>query len=537
MAYKLKTPGCCPPEMHAAFSLLSEKDAEQAATETLEHYERRLQPGPPHENCQLHWADFDRDGKCVGGGSGSLSGLTTGLKTQPCRDPRINTIASYVSGEGAEAGDIILLPAENRFLWFVPVAGSAAQNPDRTNLRGISVSREICDEVLETNNRRANLTPSEKLMIFQLVAGLSKRQSALKDDVSIETKRAHTKNACAKMECSGQAELIKKVLGQLVCLVSLGDTETTHMRVASEFVARHLSNDVRLTLHRLPSGQQLRVVECGPLSGRPILFIHGMMWPLLFVDLNRHLEAAGLRIVMPIRRGHLEPVSAPSPGRQDEFTVEFLDDLAAFIRQNFNAPPPVVGNSLGAVLAASFSNRHPDLVPHLFLVAINLTQTKEASSPNASQFYGGMNRLSQRRQLFQQVAWEYRDYYRNHTTCRDILRKLFGASKTDLGVLERTYRERSMYEIFSDSYQSSIAGIAEDFCFVMQSWRTELEQLTRPVTFIHGTHDPLTDVTDFAGVLPASCRHSSINLIENGGHFLSNSHPDQLWQIIRTYIP
>jgi pimeloyl-ACP methyl ester carboxylesterase/DNA-binding CsgD family transcriptional regulator len=522
--------------MHAAFSLLSGKDAEQAVMATLEHLERRLQPGLLPDHCQLHWADFDCDGKYVGGGSGSLSGLTAGLKTRPCRDPKINAIVSYVTKEGAEAGDIFLLPAENRFLWFVAVTDSAAQNPERANLRGISVNREICDEVLEIFNHRANLTPSEKLIIFQLVAGLSKRQSALRDNVSIETKRAHTKNACAKMECAGQTELIKKVLGQLVCLVNLGDTETAHMRVASEFVARHLLNDVRLTVHRLPGGQQLRVVECGPLSGRPIILIHGMMWPLLFIDLNRHLEAAGLRIVMPIRRGHLEQISAPSLSRQDDITVEFLDDMAAFIRQNFNAPPPVVGNSLGAVLAASFSNRHPDLVPHLFLVAINLTQTKESSSPNASRFYGGMNRLSQRRQLFQQVTWEYRDYYRNHTTCRDILRKLFGASKTDLGVLERGDGDRSMYEIFSNSYQSSIAGITEDFCFVMHSWRTELEQLTRPVTFIHGTHDSLTNVSDFAGVLPDSGRQSTIELIEDGGHFLSNSHPDQLWQKIGRHV-
>lgn len=202
-------------------TLLKGKNNGQAVTAPLEHLERTSQQEPLLDDGLLHWADFDRNGRCVG--SGSLAGLATGLVTQPDRNPQISVIASYVTNEDAEAGDIFLLPAKNRFLWFVPVTDSTAQNPARSNLRGISVSKEVCDEVLEVYNHRANLTPSEKLIIFQLVAGLSKRQSALWDDVSIETKRAHTKNACAKMVCGGQTELIRKVLGQLVHLVNLGD--------------------------------------------------------------------------------------------------------------------------------------------------------------------------------------------------------------------------------------------------------------------------------------------------------------------------
>lgn len=174
-----------------------------------------------NDDCWLHWADFDRTGKCVG--HGSLAGLATDLVTQPQDNTQTNVIASYVTNEDAEAGDIFLLPAKNRFLWFVPVTDSTAPNLPHSTLRGISVSKEVCDEVLEVYNHRANLTPSEKRVIFQLVAGLSKRQSALTDDVSVETKRAHTKNACAKMGCTGQTDLIRKVLGQLVHLVNLGE--------------------------------------------------------------------------------------------------------------------------------------------------------------------------------------------------------------------------------------------------------------------------------------------------------------------------
>ncbi len=216
MVARQKALDCFRPE-----TLLKGRNDERAVAAPLEHFERTSQQQPLLDDGLLHWADFDRSGRCVG--SGSLAGLATGLVTQPDRNPQISVIASYVKDEHAAPGDIFLLPARNRFLWFVPVTDSSTQNPARSNLRGISVSKEVCDEVLDVYNHRANLTPSEKLIIFQLVAGVSKRQSALWDDVSVETKRAHTKNACAKMVCGGQTELIRKVLGQLVHLVNLGD--------------------------------------------------------------------------------------------------------------------------------------------------------------------------------------------------------------------------------------------------------------------------------------------------------------------------
>lgn len=216
MASRQKALDCFRPD-----TFLPAGGVEQAATATLEHLERPFNSDLLHDDGRLHWADFDCNGRCIG--SGSLAGLATGLITRPRGGPQLNVIASYVRNEGATAGDIFLLPARNRFLWFVPVTDGTTQNPARSNLRGISVSKEVCDEVLEAYNRRANLTPSEKLIVFQLVAGLSKRQSALWDDVSVETKRAHTKNACAKMGCAGQTELIRKVLGQLVHLVNLDD--------------------------------------------------------------------------------------------------------------------------------------------------------------------------------------------------------------------------------------------------------------------------------------------------------------------------
>ena len=117
---------------------------------------------------------------------------------------------------------------------------------------------------METFNGECGLTDSEQRVIFQTVAGLSLRGAAGVDDVTYETKRAHVKSACGKLGCGGQKELVRKVVGQLVYLLSLSDAEGTHAEVAEAFVSRFLSNDFRLAVQRLPSGRLLRFLEGGP---------------------------------------------------------------------------------------------------------------------------------------------------------------------------------------------------------------------------------------------------------------------------------
>jgi len=514
--------------LEAVFSLLPRKQAEEAKRETFEQYASRGRDAGD----ELKWAEFDLSGRFLRGGSSNPSDLATHIVTSSQEDADIHALARRALEGGIEAG--LLEPAssgQDRLHWFVPFTPTKSDKLTKRRLRGLSITHALFSDVMEIFNPNAGLTNTEKRVIFQTIAGTSLREAASTDGVSYETKRFHVKSACEKLSCTGQKDLVRKVLGQMVHLLSLSDSEAVHADVAESFVSRFLSNDVRMSVQRLPSGRLMRVLESGAAQGRPVVMIHGMMFPISLFGIAEHLHAAGIRLIVPIRDGYLESRSTFSLYKEGSLLAGSMQDIAAFLRQSCQTPAIILGNSLGAVAAIRFASLYPDLVSNLVLLSINLTRTLPSTENFAGTFYGGLRDLADRPDLFKLVNWQFRKYYGDEKTCRDILLRLFGSSDPDVDVLEGKFSKLPAYKMFSETYQSSTLGIVDDFGFVMNSWQREVAELAVPVTFIHGRSDPLTRIEEF-GAMATLNPANRIIAVENGGHFISVSHARQVWEHI-----
>ncbi len=511
--------------LDAVFSLLPRKQAEEAKRETFEQYASR-QRGAAEE---LKWAEFDLSGRFLRGGSSNPSDLATHIFTNSQEDADVHDLARRAVEGGIEAG--LLEPAspgQDRLHWFVPFTPTKSDKLTKTRLRGLSITYALFSDVMEMFNPIAGLSTTEKRVIFQTIAGASLREAASTDGVSYETKRFHVKSACEKLSCTGQKDLVRKVLGQMVHLLSLSDSEAVHADIAESFVSRFLSNDVRMSVQRLRSGRLMRFLESGPAEGRPVVMIHGMMFPISLFGIAEHLHAAGIRLIVPIRDGYLESRSTFSLYKEGGLLTGSLEDIAEFLRQSCQTPAIILGNSLGGVAAIRFAGLYPDLVSNLVLLSINLTRTQPSTENIAGTFYGGLRALSDRPDLFKFVNWQFRKYYGDEKTCRDILLRLFGSSEPDVDVLEGKFSNVRAYPMFSETYQSSTLGIIDDFGFVMNSWQQEVAELPMPVTFIHGRCDPLTRIEEF-GAMATLNRANRIIVVETGGHFVSVSHAREVW--------
>ena len=65
----------------------------------------------------------------------------------------------------------------------------------------------------------------------------------------------------------------------------------------------------------------------------------------------------------------------------------------------------------------------------------------------------------------------------------------------------------------------------------MNSWRAEIDQLSTPVTVIHGTDDPLTKIAELEAFGDLS-RQKRVVAIEGGGHFIGVSHANEVWSAV-----
>lgn len=513
-------------DLDAAFSLLPQDKARQAMERVLRDHARSSAFA-----LDLKWSEHEVGGAFLRGGITDLVSRATRLVGHSQDDPDVQELARLANREAPLEGSLLAMPSGDRFAWFLPFTPTRPDRKAGRKVRGLMVSEPIFAEMLDLMQPDRNFTEAERRVMFQVVSGLSLRDAAERDGVGFETKRAHIKSVFSRMHCASQQELVRVVLGQLVHLLSVSEAEAAHAGLAEAFVARHLPDDAQLAVKRLPNGRVLRLITCGPESGRPLTMIHGMMFPITLAGITRHLESANIRLIVPIRTGFLEERPPADLVRTENFIDDAFADIALWLESEARGPETLLGQSLGGALAIRFANRYPHLVSGLVLQSVNLT----GGSGGAGRFYGSLKQLSVRPDVFRRVNWQYYKYYADRSTSRTILSRLFADLPVDMRVLDGEATGTEAYRMFADLYASSVFGMSGDFSFVMNAWEDEARKLDKPITFVHGENDPLTSPSVLSSFMQQDSRYSR-HIISGGGHFVAASHGSEVWRIIASEL-
>lgn len=516
--------------MASVFSVLPREQASEGSREVLERYMARQAFG----ETELPWVDLDRTGRFVRGGITYPNDLSTRFVAAPSDHPDILALLDSLGDAPPEPGRIAHVGGSDRFHWYVPLAFPSAERMRGAQTRGLVVSFALLAEVVELFDADRGTTRAEKRLLFQLVCGATLREAADADGLSFETKRAQVKSLSAKLGCRGQTELVRRTMGQLIQLLNfLADGDSPYARTTETFVRQHLPSGVRLIINRLAGDRLLRTLECGPPDGRPVLFAHGMLYPLLFINGVAECERLGIRLIMPVRSGYLDDQSAAALYGESDATRD-LDDVAIFVSRFEGGALPIVGHSMGASWALRFGRRHPARVASLVLLSPHFAGDRHGTSRFAV-FLGGLKSLADRPGLFRYVAWQFRKYYVDTRMVERVLRRLFEDSKDDLAVLAGERGGGPAYPWFAASYRSSIVGIAEDMAASMQNSQAELAALPSPTTIIYGPDDPLAMFVEHVQTSPSPPR-AVLRRLRKGGHLVVASHAKEVWDTLSSVL-
>ena len=133
---------------------------------------------------------------------------------------------------------------------------------------------------------------------------------------------------------------------------------------------------VRVGAVTLPRGLRLRVLECGPKTGPPVLLVHG--WGACAYTYRYALEplgAEGFRAIAFDLRGH--GLSDKPVGRGLYTTRALVDDVRDLLDSLQLESADVVGHSLGGGLALHFVLTYPRRTRRLVLAApVGLTKIR-----------------------------------------------------------------------------------------------------------------------------------------------------------------
>ena len=221
------------PSLSALSSLLPNNMYKVAANDLVQYYiDQNGMPGG-----QLLWADF-QDGKFTRGGGTTLNGTSTRLFVNVSDDKILEDLLEHYPQDPIAVGQTILSADGHWLFWFTSRATSEPNQQPAISVRGFCIDLQLFGEILQIFDRDAGLTKAERRATFYLVGGLTLAESAARDNVAIETKRTQIKQSCTKLNCRGQTQLVKLVMGQLAYLISITSAETSSVSVAEEFVKK-----------------------------------------------------------------------------------------------------------------------------------------------------------------------------------------------------------------------------------------------------------------------------------------------------------
>ena len=359
--------------------------------------------------------------------------------------------------------------------------------------------------------------------------GISLRDAACHDEVAFETKRSQVKNACAKLKCHSQADLGRIGLGMMSGLLSLAGLHADAGQLIEQYAAKFLDPEVRLVLQHLPNGRVIRYFDVGPTDGNVVLVMHGMLFPLMLNNAHDVLHDLKLRLIVPIRQGYLDGRSSKQLLQSEELVTQSLEDAAILARNHLPTPLTILGNSYGGSMAVRFAAAYPDVVCNLVILSINAGLKGRAKGITLP-LYEGIQALSNKPGIIRLITWRFRQFYAERKTAHGVLSQMFASSASDMKVVDRLLWSQPSSEWFSQLFQSSVNGIAEDFRFAAQEWQNDLAQLNIPITIVHGTDDPIITI-DRLQQLAEGKNQVDVQMIQ-GGHLICASHPEQVWQAV-----
>jgi len=394
----------------------------------------------------------------------------------------------------------------------------------RSSIRLVSIDHSSAMEILRDVVPDIELSKAELRLLLQILSGSSLKEAAQIDNVTYETKRSQFKSLATRTGFRTQNEVIRNSL--LVLSNHVMDSvrtsqvdKTEKSNDAQAFLELYYKGKFRFHKISVGGGEGLRVVETGPLSGDPVVFIHSQTLPHPNQFETDWLERNNVRLIIPLRSGFLDG-SASAKSTVDQLLCS-TDDLANTIELFCGGKAKIVAHSTGVAYAVQFATSRPEMLQELVLCAA--AYLGEYDNRLIEKLVHGFISLAGRSNLI--LDKSYDRYIGKMSTLRglrDVLYSAYKKSSSDMDIFNAILSHPLGHSWMFESYRLSRWSVINDVLMGSQDVWKSASDIKIPVLFLHGASDPINAVEDARKIQTQFKNSEFIQLTDEGQSLFLN---------------
>ncbi len=372
------------------------------------------------------------------------------------------------------------------------------------------------------------LTNAELHLLMQILSGFTLKDAAKADHVSYETKRSQFKSLASRTGFRTQSEVIRMSLMALNAQV-LDSVDSAHTgqieesKGVQEFFDLYYPKIFRYHRISINPEHTLRVIDAGPITGKPIIFAHSQTLPPPNQFNTDWLSENNIRLLIPLREGFLQRIQVERSNT--EHLERGATDLEDTINMFCGGVAKVVANSCGTAYAIEIAKRNPELFESLTITTLPYLG-KYASGP-IDNVVSGFKNLALKSKLI--LDKTYTRYVKKMSTAKGMLEVLSSAYKqspSDMKIFSEIIHDPIGHSWMYESYRLSQQSVTNDIILGGTNIWEGTQKLKVPNLCIHGVTDPINSISDARKIQSQIANSEFVELPDEGQSFFRTRFKD-----------
>lgn len=359
----------------------------------------------------------------------------------------------------------------------------------------LTFQKNALREFSETQFETA-LTEAEFTLFTDLATGLSLEESARRAGIATSTRRKQLQACFRKLNVLSQVELVSlanRVIDRLSAILSalLGPADNEWTSYAA-----YLPDRVRCGVLEGVTHQAVRYLEIGPISGRPVIILHPMMFPNIDDADVELFHELGWRTIWPIREGCLNSRNLAGVD-WDRHCERSVADIHTLQHMCADVPVPVIALVSSGAYATKFAEKCPQSVERIDYVSTCFSSGKGKSRDI---YFGDflLRNLRQNGRMAVVAIQHIAGVVFSKNQLESTLRRIFKGSAVDQALLDEDFDSDVRSERAKYAVRRSIDSIRYDYLSQLKFSWVSARKLEVAKQFWHGAQDHVHDLDDLS---------------------------------------